>query len=200
MLMEGSMFRTRRKRRAIADSITTVVEGRLRKYMKQAEVLRQIHSDKAFQAERASRLYTIFTVVTSAVLTLIGLGGITQVAEVLKPALSIDPRILQGGLDAAILLTVFVALAGLVYRFDERAANHHRSIERLTEFIRDTQDRAELAGAGLAPLTIRDLDLYRERYKGIAATLPPSTDKEYIQSKARYAQKKAAARAADATG
>lgn len=164
---------------------------RIRRYLRQAEILRQIHSDKAFRAERASRWYAIFTVLVAAVLTLLGFAGPERLVEVFAPSWKINVDVLQAALNWAILAIVVLTVLALIYRFDERRAVHHRSIEKLTEFIRDVDDLAELAAAGQGTLSTADLDRVRERYKGIAATLPPSTDREYIKSKKRYVKKEA---------
>lgn len=169
---------------------TGIVLVRVRRYLRQAEILRQIHSDKAFRAERANRWYAVLTVLVAAVLTLLGFAGPERLATVFAPMVPIDVVFLHAALNWMILAIVVLAVLGLIYRFDERSAQHHHSIEKLTEFVRDVEDFAALGEAGQCAVSTTDLDAIRERYKGIAATLPPSTDREYLRSKKRYLAKK----------
>lgn len=166
-----------------------VVEYRIRRYVRQAEILRQIHSDKAFRTESQARGYAISTVLVAAIVSLLGFAGPERLAESFLPFLEINTKAVQVVLNWTILAVAFLALLGLVYRFDERSARHHRSIEKLTEFIRDHEDLAELMGAGQRSVGPSELERIRERYKGIAAALPASSDREYRRSKKRFDEK-----------
>ena len=126
----------------------------------------------------------------TAAVTFFGFLGIEKIHQQIQGLWKVSPLAIELLFNTLVLVVLVAAIINLIYRLPGRAAEHHRAIHTLTDFIRDVEDKIELDAAGLALLTVADLEKVRERYKGMVASLPPSTDKEFLQSKADYAAKK----------
>ncbi|WP_194763001.1 nucleotidyltransferase family protein [Microbacterium sp. UFMG61] len=156
-------------------------------------MLRQIHGNKASRTQRAEIAYLIVTVVVATVVTVLGFAGPSKLAPFLRKELipgMENTTILEMLFNLAVLLILVLTLLGLIYRYGERANRHFRSVEVLTEFIRDWEDAVALHDAGVATLDHHDLALAGERYKGILGALPPNTDREYRKAKDDAKKKK----------
>jgi len=157
-------------------------------------VLRQIHGRKASIARRWETGYLVVTVFFATVLTVIGFAGPSRVAALLPSWLlsaTDAPGFVEALLNFMILVVLLLTLVGLVSRFGERANTNFRSVELLTEFIRDLTDSIALHDAGARVLQVSDVDVVRTRYKGILGALPPNTDREYLKAKALARKKRA---------
>ncbi|WP_165307445.1 nucleotidyltransferase family protein [Agromyces binzhouensis] len=162
-------------------------------YVRRARVLRQIQSNKASRAQRLEVWYLVITVLVATLVSVIGFAGVDRIAELLAPAptdaLDLVPAV-ETVFNIAVLVVLIATLVGLVFRFGERANRHYRSLEVLTEFMRDCTDLVEMHDARERTINGSDLDQIRTRYKGVLATLPPSTDKEYEKAKNDAVQKR----------
>jgi len=162
-------------------------------YVRRARVLRQIQSNKANSADRSERAYLVVTVIVATIVSVIGFAGARRISAFL----GLDTAPLDGApiietiFNIAVLAILVATLVGLVFRFGERANRHYRSLEVLTDFMRDCTDQVAMHDAGVRRIRPSDLDLVRTRYKGILSTLPPSTDKEYEKAKSDDAKKTA---------
>lgn len=167
-------------------------------YVRRADVLRQIHGRKASSARRWEVVYLVVTVVVATVVTTLGFAGPQRIAAVLPEALADDRAIaiVELAFNIAVLVILILTLVGLIYRYGERANVHFRSVELLTEFIRDLSDATSLHDSGIRPLGATDLDVVRTRYKGILGALPPNTDREYLKARFHAARKRALASSA----
>lgn len=164
-------------------------------YVRRAKTLRQIHSNKGATTAHWARVYLGVTVGLGTLVSVIGFMGPEAMEKAIGGALSTpDTSTIYA---VSVLMIVILSIFGLIYRFDERSTRHYRSIEILTEFIRDSEDRALLSQRGIVLLTVDDLSEARTRYKGILASLPANTDKEYLKAKNSAASKKAAATEAE---
>ncbi len=173
------------------------MRNRVHGYVRRALLLRQIHSNKGSSAQRRGRNYVIVTVVVAAVVSVIGFMGPDRLAGSMSRIWPVEATTIGDLYNLAVLAILVVTLLGLVYRFDERSNRHYRSIEVLTEFIRDIEDLVALSAAGARLLTEDDLTATRERYKGILAALPPSSDREYLRAKKSATGKREKARDAE---
>jgi len=180
--------------------VERVIADRIGGYARRARVLRQIHSNKGSRAQRWSRWYLVATVVVASVVSVIGFMGIDRLAGSISSVVPVSAGELASIYNLAVLAILVLTILGLIYRFDERSNRHYRSIEVLTEFIRDVDDAVALAGAGGPSLGPADLDRTRLRYVGILASLPPNTDKEYLKAKDSAAKKLSAKNAASDSG
>lgn len=169
-------------------------------YIRRAELLRQIHSNKANRVSGKSRILTIVTVLVATVVTLLGFMGTTRLSEAVSLLLKLPPETAEMIYSLIVLLILVLTILGLIFRFDERSTRHYNSVEVLTEFIRDYEDLVALSRSKLRTLTQHDLSLARTRYKGIIARLPPNTDKEYLKAKKSSRKKEAAKTAAQDQG
>lgn len=167
-------------------------------YVRRADVLRQIHGRKASSARLWEVAYLVVTVVVATVVTTLGFAGPERIAAVLPEALADDRAIaiVELAFSIAVLVILILTLVGLIYRYGERANVHFRSVELLTEFIRDLSDATSLHDSGIRPLGATDLDVVRTRYKGILGALPPNTDREYLKARFHAAKKRALASSA----
>lgn len=161
-------------------------------------MLRQIHSNKGSRAQRWSRYYLVASVVVATTVSVIGFMGTADLASSVSRIKPVSEAMIEDLYNVAILAILIITMLGLIYRFDERSNRHYRSIETLTEFIRDVEDQVALSAACGQFLDKDDLTASRERYKGILATLPPSTDREYVKAKKSAAGKKKKAKEAEA--
>lgn len=159
-------------------------------HIRRAETLRQIHSNKGAGASKWSRRYLMTTVVLATVVTTFGFVGSGRLAGAVSKVHPISSGTVDAAYTLVVLAILVTTLLGLVCRFDERSANHYRSIEILTEYIRDYEDLVALSIGGVRTFSIDDLNLARTRYKGILMTLPPNTDKEYLKAKKSRQEKK----------
>lgn len=150
-------------------------------HVRRANTLRQIQSNKASRAKRGNTWYLMATIVVATIVSVVGFGGVDQFASVLSDA--VNPIVISLIYSMVVLLILIITLVGLILRFDERASRHYRSIEILTEFIRDWEDRLALATTSGNALSVSDLTFARLSYKGIIMGLPPNSDKEYARAK-----------------
>lgn len=164
---------------------------RIRGYGARATVLRQIQSNKGERAQRWSRRYVIATVVIAAIVSMIGFMGVDRLHSTVSRLVALPEGLLENIYNLAVLAILILTILGLLFRFEERGARHYRSIEVLTEFIRDVEDVVALAEVGALRLGVVDLDRVRLRYKGILATLPPNTDREHRAAKKNAQEKRA---------
>jgi hypothetical protein len=175
----------------VEDHQAEVVAEQLRRLVRRAEILRQIHSDKMFRVDTAHRRTTVALVAVTAVVGFFGFTGTERLQRQIAGVWSISLEAVNMLYNTVVLLTVLLAIAIVVYRLPERAAHHHRAIQALSEYKLDIENRLLLSQASPVPLTTGDLDLATERYKGLVAALPPRSDKEFLESKQRYLLKKA---------
>jgi hypothetical protein len=180
--------------------LDSVVRDRLQAYARRAHLLRQIHSNKGSRAQRWNRYYLVASVVVATVVSVIGFMGTADLASSVSRLTPVSRATIEDLYNLAVLAILVVTLLGLIYRFDERSNRHYRSIEALTEFIRDVEDQVALSAAHGRLLDEDQLTSARERYKGILATLPPSTDREYLRAKTAAADKKKKAAEAESVG
>lgn len=176
--------------------VDQVVRDRLRAYVRRAHLLRQIHSNKGARAHRWSQRYLIATVLVASVVSVIGFMGTDRLARSTPASWNVSVGAVENMYSLAVLSILVITILGLVYRFDERGSRHYRSIEILTDFIRDVEDAVALSSAGIARLSSEDLQVARTRYKGLLSSLPPSTDREYLEAKKSAAEKREKARRA----
>lgn len=169
---------------AVADQITRLT--------RRAEVLRQIHSDKMFRVDKAHRRSTLALLTATAAVGFVGFTGTDRLQQQVRGLWDISLDAVNMLYNALVLVTLIVAIATVVYRFPERAAQHHRAIQALSEFILDCDSRLLLARSSAAALTERELELVTSRYKGLTSALPPSSDKEFLASKKALRDKEAA--------
>lgn len=161
-------------------------------YIRRARVLRQIQSNKAHRADIWERVYLVLTVLVTTVVSVIGFAGADRISVILNR----DDRTqgfrstIETIFNISVLLVLIATLVGLVFRFGERANRHYRSLEILTDFMRDCTDQIAMHDAQERLVRAYDLDVVRTRYKGILATLPPSSDKDYARAKADDAAKR----------
>lgn len=161
-------------------------------YVGRARVLRQIQSNKANAADKWERGYLVVTVVIATVISVIGFAGAERIASLLSAIVPAEQAIpsVESIFNVAVLLILVVTVVGLVFRYGERANRHYRSLEVLTDFMRDCTDQVVMHDSNVRRLRPTDLDIVRTRYKGILTTLPPSTDREYKKAKADDAKKR----------
>lgn len=175
-------------------SESATVRGLIEGHVRRANTLRQIQSNKASNASRKNTAYVVVTIVIATIVSVVGFGGVGQISSMIS-----DPGaapVVSFIYSMLVLLILIVTLIGIVLRYDERANRHYRSIEILTEFIRDWEDALALSRAPGHSMSVAQLTEARLRYKGIIMSLPPNTDKEYtrakINAKAKRSQHEAA--------
>jgi hypothetical protein len=174
------------------EGAAVAVRDAIDSYLRRAEVLRQIHGRKGTVARRWEVAYLVVTVFVATVVTAFAFASPERIASLLPtwlvPAQSATAFV-ELAFNIAVLIILILTLVGLIYRYGERASQHFRSVEILTEFIRDVEDAVILHDAGARLLAAADLDTTRVRYKGILGALPANTDREYLRAK-RAAKKK----------
>lgn len=149
-------------------------------------MLRQIQSNKASRAHKWEIGYLIATVFLATLISVVGFAGAERIAEILAPDDESQKNVLPIVgviMNLSVLAILIVTLVGLVFRFGERANRHYRSLEILTEFMRDSTDIIKMHEAGIRRIQPTTLDLVRTRYFGVIAALPPSTDKEHQRAR-----------------
>ena len=171
------------------------VHEALVEYVRRAKTLRQIHSNKGTAAARWARIYLVVTLGLGTIVSVVGFMGTEAMAKAVGNSISVQD--MSNLYAVAVLIIVVLSIFGLIYRFDDRSNRHYRSIEILTEFIRDSEDRALLSQRGVSLLSVNDLVELRTRYKGILSALPANSDKEYLRAKNSAASKQRAKVAAE---
>jgi hypothetical protein len=155
-------------------------------YVRRARVLRQIQSNKASRAHKWDIGYLIATVFLATLISVVGFAGTDRIAEILSPDDDAQKEalpIVEFAMSLSVLAILIVTLVGLVFRFGERANRHYRSLEVLTEFMRESTDIVKMHEAGIRRIRPATLDLVRTRYFGVISALPPSTDKEHDRAR-----------------
>jgi len=184
---------------------STVPRRRVAEYVRRAETLRQIHGNKASRAQRAETTYLVVTVFVATIVTAFGFAGPARIADALPQGFILNAQneaAIEMIFNLAVLLILVLTLVGLVYRNAERANRHFRSVEVLTDFLRDWEDAIALHDAGLVTIDLHRLQIAGERYKGLLSALPPNTDREWRKAKRdakRKLEQRLAARAIEAT-
>ena len=162
---------------------------RLEAYRRLAEILRQIHSNKAFTNKRRDDAQNMVTVVVAAFLTFVGFMGTARLHDLFALVVNIPAILIESVFNTLVFCVLAVVILNLIFRFNEKAAAHNRAIVILTGFIRDLDDLLKMK-------TFKDDDIehllheIRERYKSITEILPPSTDDDFLKSKQDYIAKK----------
>lgn len=133
---------------------------------------------------------TIITVVVVAGVTFIGFIGIQRLVKAIVPSSQVPQDTVDIVFNLFVLFLLLLTIVQLMYRFSERSAQHYRAIAVLTEFIGWHDDTVRAAKCGAEQLSIVDARRAREKYLAVAATLPPSTDKEFFKAKKDYAKKR----------
>lgn len=175
--------------RVTLDDQDAIVRGRLASYARHFSTRRQIHSNRANRLESFGRGYAIVSIAIAAAVAFVGFSGTDKFGELLAGWHHFDANTLTFMYNGLVLAILIITVLGLIYRFDERASRHRNAIEKLTNFIRDAEDAIALSQAAISPLTIGDLDVFRERYKGTADALPPTTDRQFERAKKDLANK-----------
>jgi len=162
---------------------------RLEAYKRFAEILRQIHSNKAFIYKRWDDGQNIVTVVVAAFLTFVGFMGTSRLHDLLALRVEVPVIVIEAIFNTLVFCVLAVVILNLIFRFSEKAAAHNRAIVILTGFVRDVDDliKMQLFDDEDIPHLLHEV---RERYKSITEILPPSTDKEFLKSKRDYVRKK----------
>ena len=159
-------------------------------YRSKAEILRQIHSNKAFRYQKRDAIQKVTTLVLTAFLTFLGFTGLAKLEQLLAlTGIPVNASVVEFVFNLLIFLVLVAVLMSIVLGFQDQAATHNRSIVMLTGFIRDAKDSARVGDFGSEQASLV-LAGFRERYKTMTEALPPSTDAEYIRSKQDYAAKK----------
>lgn len=162
---------------------------RLASYKRFAEILRQIHSNKAFTNKRRDDIQNVVTVVVAAFLTFVGFMGTVRLRDLFAFVVNVPLIVLESVYNTLVFSVLAVVILNLIFRFNEKAAAHNRAIVILTGFIRDIDDLLKMEA-------FREDDVehllheIRERYKSITEILPASSDKEFLKSKEDYIAKK----------
>ncbi|MDO5737428.1 MAG: nucleotidyltransferase family protein [Propionibacteriaceae bacterium] len=157
-----------------------VVRECLEEYCRRAKCLRTIHSNKAERATKWHHVHLVVSLVFAMFLSILGFVGQARLEEVVGV---ISVETFSWWYAVAVFIVLVIAILGLIFRVDERASRHYRSVESLTEFLRDTEDAVALSAGKARSLEVSDLTLIRTTYKGLLATLPPNTDKEHAKAK-----------------
>ena len=112
-----------------------ILIDRLGEYKRRSEILRQIHSDKAFRYQRYSNIQSLFGIVVSASVTFLGFMGIDTIYNLIQPFTSIRKEWVDFTFNILLLSILIIIVINLIYRFHEKSATHNRSIVILTGFI-----------------------------------------------------------------
>jgi len=113
---------------------------RLESYKRFAEILRQIHSNKAFAYKRWDDRQNIVTVVLAAFLTFVGFTGTTRLHDLVGLVRPIPMILIESVFNTLVFCVLAVVILNLIFRFAEKAVSHNRAIVILTGFIRDVDD------------------------------------------------------------
>jgi hypothetical protein len=162
-------------------SESATVHGLIEGHVRRAKTLRQIQSNKASDAKSKNTAYVIVTIVIATIVSVAGFGGVGQISSMISDTGAAP--VVNFIYSMFVLSILIVTLIGIVLRYDERANRHYRSVEILTEFIRDWEDALALSQAPGHNMSAAQLTEARLRYKGIIMSLPPNTDKEYTRAK-----------------
>jgi hypothetical protein len=167
---------------------SALVVERLEKYKRHCEILRQIHSNKAFKYKTRADLHNVVLIVVSAFATFLGFTGLARIRDILKPLFDTRAEVFELIFNSLVFLILALTILNLVFRFQEKAGDHNRGIVQLTGLIRDLDDLVLFSTSIRAPRRlIREI---RQRYKSITESLPPSTDKEFFRSKEDFLRKR----------
>lgn len=173
------------------DQRRTKLLQRLDKYKRDSELLRQIHSNKAFKYSRYHGVLDICTVIVSTLLTFLGFTGTDRMMALVQDLgwTDVPSEVFTFSFNTSVFLILVLIILNLVFRFQDKALSHNRAIVILTGFRRDVDDLLQMQSFKNEEIDtiLREV---RERYKMITEILPPSTDKEFLQSKRDYMQKK----------
>nr|WP_320022762.1 nucleotidyltransferase family protein [uncultured Draconibacterium sp.] len=162
---------------------------RLEKYKKNAEILRQIHSNKGKNKHTLANWHLTVTLILSAIISFIGFMGIKKLSNLFDPNSLISLDFLEFIYNSAVFLILILIIVELIFNFKNSSNQHYKSITILTGFIRDVDDLLKLQNFNDSEIDGL-INSIRERYKLITEILPPSTDKEFLKSKIDYRNKK----------
>src|SRR5881628_2312802 len=101
---------------------------RLEAYKRFAEILRQIHSNKAFINKRRDDIQNVVTVVVAAFLTFVGFMGTTRLHDLFALFVEVPLLVIESVFNTLVFCVLAVVILNLIFRFNEKAAAHNRAI------------------------------------------------------------------------
>jgi hypothetical protein len=167
------------------------IEAAMGTLIHRANVLRQINSDKMFRTGRRSLRWNIGLVVATTAVGFFGFTGTDRLRTQLAGVWSISNEAVAMLYNVLVLITIVIAIVILVCRFSDRSAQHLQGVRDLAAFAWDLEVELNEARAGERAVEPSALHIATARYHGIAMALPPSSDKDYQNSKAKLRSKQA---------
>jgi hypothetical protein len=176
------------------------IERQLDTLGRRSEVLRQINSDQMFRAESRERHWAVGLTVLTSALGFIGFTGVDRIRMQLAGVWAISEEAVTMLFNVVVLATIIAGFIVIYRRDSERASRHLRAIQDLASFKLDVDNILTLAGDDPGVVDEQTLAVFTARYHGIVASLPPSTDRDYLRSKASLRRKDLAKRLAASSG
>jgi hypothetical protein len=155
---------------------------RIYDYINKAEILRQIHSDKANKYRYYNTVQNIITIAVSSLITFIGFYGLDKLSILLNMQTSLDKSILEIAFNISVFILFVNVIFHLVFQYSKKEANENRAIVLLTSFINETTDIIESSKTN-------SRDIVRYKYESITSTISANTDKEYFNAKKKFKEK-----------
>lgn len=155
---------------------------RIFEYKHKAEVLRQIHSDRAKRYNCINSTQSIITVVVSGFITFIGFYGIEKLRILLNLSQEQD-GLFEFIFNFLIFLLFVNVILHLVFHFSKKQADSNRAIVLLSSFMNETSDIIENIKHGRINSEQLLTDVVRYKYDTIIQSIPANTDKEFLRAK-----------------
>jgi fucose permease len=115
------------------DAVHAAATAEIAPLVRHAEYLRQINGNKAFVLQRRNRVMTIVTVVVAAAISFVGFAGTDKLHDQLQSVLGWSKQAIEISYNCLILAVLLLTIVALIYRLPERAAQHERAIELVTQ-------------------------------------------------------------------
>lgn len=151
-------------------------------YKHKAEVLRQIHSDRAKRYNCINSIQSIITVVVSGFITFIGFYG-TEKLRILLNLSQEQESLFEFIFNFFIFLLFVNVILHLVFHFSKKQADANRAIVLLSSFMNETSDIIENIKHGRINSEHLMTDVVRYKYDTIIQSIPANRDKEFLKAK-----------------
>jgi hypothetical protein len=165
------------------------LDQRCRQLQHNCALLRQIHSQRMTHFSRVDRVMDIGTLVAAAAATFVGFFGIQKIKSLIDLVFTgLSLEVIDFTNNIVVFLVLLLSILNVAFQFKEKAHQHWRAINFLTDFLSDLD--AILAVSDMSEQEIeKEMAFINGRYKHVIDILPPTSDRDYFQAKRALARK-----------
>jgi uncharacterized protein YhhL (DUF1145 family) len=153
-------------------------------------LLRQIHSQRMAHFTRVDRIMDIGTLVAAAAATFVGFFGIQKITSLINLVYPASLEVTDFINNIIVFLVLLLSILNVAFQFKEKAHQHWRAINHLTDFVCDLDGILAVSDISAQDIE-KEMAFINGRYKHVVDILPPTSDSDYFRAKKAFAKKKA---------